>query len=298
MLGRRRWVVLALMLIAPVPVVANVITDWDERAVNFVQPGTAFPPPTAARTIAILHVAMFDAVNSIEPHYKPYKVLLSASPNTSKDAAAAAAAGAVLIKLVPDAASDVQSAVTNYLATLPEGDAKSEGIKLGQEVAAQILEARSNDGASAPDAYRPKTKPGIYIPTPITVGSQFPNVTPFALTSPSQFRPKPPPSLKSEQWARDHNEIKDVGERNSTKRTARQTEDARFWLLVGPRASQPLPRQVAIARNMNVLDSARFMALVSIATMDAVIAVFDAKYKYEFWRPITAIRNGDIDGIL
>jgi len=296
MLGRRGWVVLALMLIAPVPVVANVITDWDERAVNFVQPGTAFPPPTAARTIAILHVAMFDAVNSIEPHYKPYKVQLSASPNTSKDAAAAAAAGAVLIKLVPDAASDVQSAVTNYLATLPEGDAKSEGIKLGQEVAAQILEARSNDGASAPDAYRPKTKPGIYIPTPITVGSQFPNVTPFALTSPSQFRPKPPPSLKSEQWARDYNEIKDLGERNSTKRTARQTEDARFWLLVGPRASQPLPRQVAIARNMNVLDSARFMALVSIATMDAVIAVFDAKYKYEFWRPITAIRNGDIDG--
>jgi PAP2 superfamily len=296
MLGRRRWVVLALMLIAPVPVVANVITDWDEKARNFVQPGTAFPPPTAARTIAILHVAMFDAVNSIEPHYKPYKVQLSASPNTSKDAAAAAAAGAVLIKLVPDAASDVQSAVTNYLATLPEGDAKSEGIKLGQEVAAQILEARSNDGASAPDAYRPKTKPGIYIPTPITVGSQFPNVTPFALTSPSQFRPKPPPSLKSEQWARDYNEIKDVGERNSTKRTARQTEDARFWLLVGPRASQPLPRQVAIARNMNVLDSARFMALVSIATMDAVIAVFDAKYKYEFWRPITAIRNGDTDG--
>jgi len=296
MLGRRGWVVLALMLIAPVPVVANVITDWDEKAVNFVQPGTTFPPPTAARTIAILHVAMFDAVNSIEPHYKPYKVQLSASPNTSKDAAAAAAAGAVLIKLVPDAASDVQSAVTNYLATLLEGDAKSEGIKLGQEVAAQILEARSNDGASAPDAYRPKTKPGIYIPTPITVGSQFPNVTPFALTSPSQFRPKPPPSLKSEQWARDYNEIKDVGERNSTKRTARQTEDARFWLLVGPRGSQPLPRQVAIARNMNVLDSARFMALVSIATMDAVIAVFDAKYKYEFWRPITAIRNGDTDG--
>ena len=296
MLGRRGWVVLALMLIAPVPVVANVITDWDEKAVNFVQPGTTFPPPTAARTIPILHVAMFDAVNSIEPHYKPYKVQLSASPNTSKDAAAAAAAGAVLIKLVPDAASDVQSAVTNYLATLPEGDAKSEGIKLGQEVAAQILEARSNDGASTPDAYRPKTKPGIYIPTPITVGSQFPNVTPFALTSPSQFRPKPPPSLKSEQWARDYNEIKDLGERNSTKRTARQTEDARFWLLVGPRGSQPLPRQVAIARNMNVLDSARFMALVSIATMDAVIAVFDAKYKYEFWRPITAIRNGDTDG--
>jgi hypothetical protein len=265
MSGRRGWIVLALLLIAPLPALANVITDWDEKAVGIVQPGTTFPPPTAFRTITILHVAMFDAVNSIEPRYKPYKVQLPASPDTSKEAAAAAAAAAVLIKLVPDAGSDIQSTLTSYLATLPDGEAKSKGIELGQEVAMRILEARANDGASAPDAYRPKTKPGVYIPTPITVGSQFPNVTPFALTSPSQFRPKPPPPLKSEQWARDYNEIKDLGEKNSTKRTARQTEDARFWLLVGPRSTQPLPRQVAIARNMNVLDSARFMALVTVA---------------------------------
>jgi hypothetical protein len=288
---------IALLLTAPLTAAAgNVITDWDEKAVSIVQTGAVPPPPTALRTIAILHLAMFDAVNSIEPRYKPYKVQLPASSDTSKEAAAAAAAGAVLIKLAPDAVADVQSTFTSYLATLPEGEAKSRGIKLGQEVAAQILEARANDGASAPDAYRPKTKPGVYIPTPITVGSQFPNVTPFAMTSPSQFRPKPPPSLKSEQWARDYNEIKDLGEKNSTRRTARQTEDARFWLLVGPRSTYPLPRQVAVAGNMSVLDSARFMALVSIATIDAMIAVFDAKYKYEFWRPITAIRNGDIDG--
>jgi hypothetical protein len=297
MLVRREWVLLALLFTAPVTAAtANVITDWDEKAVGTVQPGMAFPPPTAFRTIAILHIAMFDAVNSIEPRYKPYKIQLPASPDTSKEAAAAAAAGSVLIKLAPDAASDVQSTLTSYLATLPDGEGKSKGIELGQKVAARILEARENDGASAPDAYRPKTKPGVYIPTPITVGSQFPNVTPFALTSPSQFRPKPPPSLKSEQWARDYNEIKDFGEKNSTKRTARQTEDARFWLLVGPRSTHPLPVQVAVARNMSVVDSARFMALVSIATMDAGLAVFDAKYKYEFWRPITAIRNGDIDG--
>ena len=297
MLVRREWVLLALLFTAPVTAAtANVITDWDEKAVGTVQPGMAFPPPTAFRTIAILHIAMFDAVNSIEPRYKPYKIQLPASPDTSKEAAAAAAAGSVLIKLAPDAASDVQSTLTSYLATLPDGEGKSKGIELGQKVAARILEARENDGASAPDAYRPKTKPGVYIPTPITVGSQFPNVTPFALTSPSQFRPKPPPSLKSEQWARDYNEIRDFGEKNSTKRTARQTEDARFWLLVGPRSTHPLPVQVAVARNMSVVDSARFMALVSIATMDAGLAVFDAKYKYEFWRPITAIRNGDIDG--
>jgi hypothetical protein len=287
----------ALLLMAPITAAAgNVIIDWDEKAIGVLQTGTTPPPPTAFRTMAILHVAMFDAVNSIGPHYQPYKIRLAATPDTSKEAAAAAAAGAVLVKLVPDAAADVQSTLMTYLATLPDGEAKSKGVQLGQEVARRILEIREKDGASAPDAYRPKTKPGVYIPTPITVGSQFPNVTPFAMTSPSQFRPKPPPSLKSEQWARDYNEIKDLGEKNSTRRTARQTEDARFWLLVGPRSTYPLPRQVAVASNMSVLDSARFMALVSIATIDAMIAVFDAKYKYEFWRPITAIRNGDIDG--
>jgi hypothetical protein len=287
----------ALLLMAPITAaVGNVIIDWDEKAIGVLQTGTTPPPPTAFRTMAILHVAMFDAVNSIGPHYQPYKIRLAATPDTSKEAAAAAAAGAVLVKLVPDAAADVQSTLMTYLATLPDGEAKSKGVQLGQEVARRILEIREKDGASAPDAYRPKTKPGVYIPTPITVGSQFPNVTPFAMTSPSQFRPKPPPSLKSEQWARDYNEIKDLGEKNSTRRTARQNEDARFWLLVGPRSTYPLPRQVAVASNMSVLDSARFMALVSIATMDAMIAVFDAKYKYEFWRPITAIRNGDIDG--
>jgi hypothetical protein len=297
MLVRREWMLSALLLMAPITAaVGNVIIDWDEKAIGVLQTGTTPPPPTAFRTMAILHVAMFDAVNSIGPHYQPYKIRLAATPDTSKEAAAAAAAGAVLVKLVPDAAADVQSTLMTYLATLPDGEAKSKGVQLGQEVARRILEIREKDGASAPDAYRPKTKPGVYIPTPITVGSQFPNVTPFAMTSPSQFRPKPPPSLKSEQWARDYNEIKDLGEKNSTRRTARQTEDARFWLLVGPRSTYPLPRQVAVASNMSVLDSARFMALVSIATIDAMIAVFDAKYKYEFWRPITAIRNGDIDG--
>jgi hypothetical protein len=297
MLARREWMLIGLLLTAPMTAAAgNVVTDWDEKAVSIVQTGTVPPPPTAFRTMAILHVAMFDAVNSIEPRYKPYKIRLPATPDTSKEAAAAAAAGAVLVKLVPDAAADVQSTLTSYLATLPDGEAKSKGIQLGQEVAARILEIREKDGASAPDAYRPKTKPGVYIPTPITVGSQFPNMTPFALASPSQFRAKPPPSLKSAEWARDYNEIKVLGAKNSTKRTAQQTENARFWLLVGPRAYNPLPRQIVLANNMDLLDSARFMALFSVAAVDAMMAVFDAKYKYEFWRPITAIRNGDIDG--
>ena len=297
MLVRQEWIVLALLLTAPTTAAAgNVVTDWDEKAVGILQPGTVRPPETAFRTMAVLHLAMFDAVNSIEPRYKPYKIRLPATPDTSKEAAAAAAAGAVLVKLIPDAAADVQSALTSYLATMPNGDAKANGIRLGQEVAVNILAAREKDGASAADAYRPRTKPGVYIPTPLTVGWGLASMTPFVLTSPSQFRAKPPPSLKSAEWARDYNEIKELGAKNSTKRTARQTEDARFWLLVGPRAYNPLPRQIVVAKNMDLLESARFMGLYSVALADAATAFFDAKYKYEFCRPITAIRNGDNDG--
>ena len=148
---RREWILIALLLTAPLTAAAgNVITDWDEKAVSIVQTGTVPPPPTAFRTIALLHVAMFDAVNSIEPRYKPYKIQLPAAPDTSKEAAAAAVAGEVLIKLAPDAAADIQSALTSYLATLPDGEGKSKGVELGQKVAAQILETRANDGASAP----------------------------------------------------------------------------------------------------------------------------------------------------
>ncbi len=286
---------LTAMLATPIVAAsANVITDWDEKAVATVQTRMAAPP--AYRIMAILHLAMFDAVNSIEPHYKPYKTSIAAPAEASKEAAAAAAAGAVLMKLVPDAAGDTKTALETYLAGLPDGEAKANGVKIGEEVAAKIVEARANDGASAREAYRPRTRPGAYVPTAIVVGVQYVKVTPFTMTSPSQFRPKPPIALNSQQWARDYNEIKELGEKNSTKRTARETEDARFWLLTGPLATHPLERQIAVSKGMSVVDTARFLALLSAAEEDAIISVMDAKYTYEFWRPFTAIRNGDIDG--
>ena len=291
----RAWLLLAAFLTSPVSVAsANVVADWDEKAVAFIQPRMV--PPVAYRAIAIVHIAMFDAVNSIEPVYRPYYAQLPATRETSKEAAAAAAAGTVLIKLLPEAASDIQVALKSYLAAIPEGDAKSGGIKLGEAVAAKTLEARANDGSSAADAYRPVTTAGVYIPTALTVAPQWRDLAPFAMTSPSQFRPKPPIALESEQWGKDYNEIKELGAKNSSKRTARQTEDARFWLLTGPLSTHPLHRQIALRKEMSVIDSARFMTVVTAAEADAMIAVLDAKYKYAFWRPITAIRNGDIDG--
>src|ERR1044071_1591434 len=123
----------------------------------------------------------------------------------------------------------------------------------------------------------------------------WPNVKPFALTSGSQFRPEPPIALKSEEWAANYNELKEYGGATSSKRSARQTEEARFWLMTGAQSLHPLARQLVAAKKMSVVDSARFMALTAVAAADAYIAVMDAKYHYEFWRPITAIRNGDID---
>jgi hypothetical protein len=280
------------------PALANVITDWDEKAVVAVTPMSSLngtSPYAAARMIGIVHAVMFDAVNSIEPRYRPYLVQLPADVGTSKEAAAAAAAASVLATIDEKTAAEMKAALATYLTPIPDGKAKSDGIKLGEAVAAKVLAARANDGSDAPDAYRPRTTPGVYVPTAITLSSMWPNMMPFAMVSPSQFRPEPPISLDSKEWATDYTELREYGGLNSVKRTAQQTETAKFWL--GPLlAYQPFLRQLVAAKQMGVVDSARFMALAAAALNDSIIAVLDAKYHYNFWRPITAIRNGDIDG--
>jgi hypothetical protein len=284
---------------APASACANVIADWDGKAVVAVTPlaslaGTT--PYMAQRMMGMVHAAMFDAVNSIEPRYRPYLVQLPADPATSKEAAAAAAAAAVLATIDSKTASEMKVALATYLASIPDGAAKSDGVKLGEAVAAKVLEARANDGCDAPDDYRPRTTPGVYVPTAITLASTWPNLKPFAMAKGSQFRPTPPISLESKEWATDYNELKDFGGQTSAKRTAQQTETARFWLVGAPVAYHPFVRHLVIAKQMSVVDSARFMALVAVGLNDAIIAVLDAKYHYNFWRPITAIRNGDTDG--
>jgi hypothetical protein len=285
----------------PVSANANVITDWDEKAVALVMPagplGVSQQIYTAQRMMGMVHAAMFDAVNSIERRYEPYLVELPADPATSKEAAAAAAAATVLATIDEKTAREVTVTLATYLASIPDdGSAKADGIRLGEAVAAKVLEVRAIDGHNAVDDYRPRTTPGVYVPTSITAASTWSKVKPFALTTASQFRPDPPISLSSREWADDYNEIKDYGGKTDAKRSPQQTEIARFWLMVGPPAYHPFVRQLVTAKQMNVGDSARLMALAAIGLNDALIAVFDAKYHYNFWRPITAIRNGDIDG--
>ena len=274
---------------------ADVVTEWNARA-EAIGIEKQILPAFNARQMAMLQVAVFEAVNAIERRYAPYKLNLTAERSVSKEAAAAAAAHGVLLVFHPERQAALDSALTASLAAIPDGDPKAKGIELGRKAAAEIIALRAKDGANEPENYRPHTSAGVYVPTVIPVFSHFPAVTPFAMTSGTQFRPPAPPALDSEVWTRDLNEIRALGARNSTVRTTEQTEIGRFWLMTGPRSYNPIVRQIAAVREMDVVDCARLMALVAIAGNDAIIAVMDAKYAYNLWRPVTAIRNADISG--
>jgi len=276
------------------PASADAIADWNEKVLAHVL-GRNLPPPPAERIMAMVHLAMFDAVNSIERRYRPYLVQLPASAGASREAAAASAASAIIAGTDPLAQGEMKATLAGYLASISDTSDKAEGIKLGEAVAAKILQARAEDGARAPDTYRPRTAAGVYVPTALTFAPQWPGVKPFAMASGSQFRPVPPVSLVSAEWAADYNEIRELGAKASAKRSTRQLEDGRFWLAIGGNVYYPVVRSIAAAKKMSTIDSARLFALVAVARADTLIAVFDAKYHYNFWRPITAIRNGDID---
>ena len=274
---------------------ADVITDWNEKAVSAGDKARVGNSATA-RAIAMIHLAMFEAVNSIEPRYTPYRVRLSADPGASRDAAAASAAHTVLVKVYPDQTAELDKALQTSLAALPDGASKTQGVLLGQQAGASIVAERRDDGSDAPNTYRPFTVAGKYVPTVLPINSSTGAVKPFSLKSGNQLRPPAPYSLKSEQWAKDFNEVKKMGAKTGSGRTAEQTEIARFWELTGPATYNPVVRQIAAAKGLDVLDNARLFALFSMATVDAGIAIFDAKYTYNFWRPVTAIRNADLSG--
>src|SRR6266850_2807384 len=274
---------------------ADVITDWNDKVVAAgVKERQA--PFVHTRSVAIVHVAMFDAVNSIDRRYTPYRVQGSNATGASREAAAGAAAHFAMVRLYPDQAKDVDSSYQTALAAVPDGETKSKGIQLGEQVAAEILALRAKDGADVPNTYRPYTAAGVYVPTALPVGSSWGQVTPFALKEGSQLRPAAPVSLQSAQWAKDCDEVKKMGAKTGSGRTAEQTDIARLWELTGPGLHNQVPRQLAATKNLDVLDNARLYALYAMAMADSYIAVFDAKYTYNFWRPVTAIRNGDIDG--
>ncbi len=249
---------------APLAASANVITDWDDIAMKTIQPPGPVPPiglDLTFRAAALVEVAMFNAVGCIEPKYHAYGMQVEVSPDASADAAAATAATTVLMKLVPN--SNVKQQLADYLAKIPNGPPKERGIKVGQDAATKTWEIREKDGATARNA-RPITEPGKYTITASTFGYWAKDAKPFVLKNAEQFRPGPPPDLKSDTWARDYNEIKEIGEKFSPKRTPQQTETARLWLAGGPVGYNSWVRQIAVAKDMSVIDTGRFMALVTI----------------------------------
>jgi hypothetical protein len=275
------------------------VASWDALAMQALTAAAASPTDGFV-IFANIDIAVYDSVVSIEGRYEPFAVDVDV-PDASPEAAVAAAAHRVLVHYLPSqAATILDPAYSASLATIPDGALKTNGVAVGESVAQLLIAKRSTDGFRATVPYTPPSPPipGKWLPTAPTppVGTDLPGMTPFALDSADQFRPNGPPDLSSRMWAREYNEIMEIGSSTSSTRTAEQTLAARFWgespLIQGEGAL----RKFVLDRQLDILDAARFMAMTSVARADAAIACFDAKYHYAFWRPITAIRAGDTDG--
>ena len=278
------------------PANADVVTDWNQTAIAAMKVANVVGNPWT-RNMAMMHVAMSDAVNSVQKKYAIYAPGVGPVPGASAEAAAAAAAHAVLLKQLPNQKALIEQAYEASTKDIPEGAAKKDGIAIGEKCAAAIIADRASDGTSVPDTYRPITTPGTWIPTTAPIFAEYARATPWVMKSADQVRPPPPPDLKSELYARDYNETKEIGGAKSTKRTAEQTAAVKFWTQqnFGP-AWQEAARQLSAARNLSLADNARLFALLNMGTANTFITDWDAKFTYNFWRPITAIRNGDQDG--
>lgn len=289
---------------------ADVVLDWNAIAVSTVV--SQEPRQFAhARFLAITQLAVFEAVNAITGDYRPYLGTVVAPAGASVDAAAVAAAYAVLKHYFP-MAPNLDAAYAASLAVIPNGSAKSGGIATGQAAAAHMIAHRLGDGSSPPQFYLPtSSEPGVWQLTPGCtpaggVGFQWQNMTPFGVPSVpgnhdwiAKFTPAPPPALTSKRYARDYNEVKRVGSVTSdaTARPQDRADVARFYAASSPSFVFNLAaRQVASAEGSSLSENARALALLNMASNDSLVASFWTKYHYKLWRPETAIRQGDFDG--
>jgi hypothetical protein len=291
----RDWIMIAALLALPARAGADVALDWNEQGMAAVLAAKQLAPD-GARSMAMMHVAMFNAVNAVERRYASYGFEIRAPRGASANAAAISAARTVLVKLFPEQREAIERAHAVSLDKISGERGIEAGTALGEQAANHCLAMRANDGVGAENRYRPVTAPGVYVPTAMPVSYEWREVKPWVMRSPSQFRPDPPPALGGATWARDYDEIKEIGSKNSAKRTAEQTDVARFWTAIGAATWNPIVRSLAGGGARTLVENARLFALVNMAASDAYVAVFDGKYAFNFWRPVTAIRNGDIDG--
>jgi membrane-associated phospholipid phosphatase len=281
----------------------NPVIEWNRTLLTIVRtPGAQPPTIHSTRNFAILHAAIYDAVNNIDGFFSPYLVRLSDVPRrASQPAAADQAAHDVLVALYPTFQATFDTELEQDLAQIQDGKNKSDGISIGQTVAAQILTSRSNDGSGATlPPFVPGNTPGGYQLTPPNFAPadfiQWPAVTPFALARADEFRPGPPPALTSDEYTRVFNEVKSLGEINSKTRTPDQTLIGSFWNGNIQDFWNEIAQSAALGRHLNLVQSSRLFALLNISLADTTIGFFEAKYTYQFWRPVTAIQAAGTDG--
>jgi len=275
---------------------ADVVTDWNHTAIDVMRAaGIAGNPWT--RNMAMMNVAMSDAVNTVQGRYTRYAYNGPAAPNASAEAAAAAAARDLLMRAVPAQKDKIEQAYEASLKSIPAGAAKTSGISVGEQASAAVFADRANDATNAPDTYRPVTTPGTWIPTVLPLFPQYAQAKPWSLERADVYRPGPPPALSSALYARDFNETKEIGGAKSTKRTQEQTEAVKFWTQTNlTPAWYFAAEQLGAARKLGLADNARVFAILSMGFGNSFILDWDAKFTYNSWRPLTAIRNGDQDG--
>ncbi|HEX6313628.1 MAG TPA: vanadium-dependent haloperoxidase, partial [Gemmatimonadaceae bacterium] len=293
---RRTWIgLLALVVLGAGPYAhADVVTDANAKAAAIASRHPA--TPISVRMMAIVQVSVFEATAAITGVYPTLMTGLAPAPGASVNAAVAAATRTALLKLMPAQQAVIEADYQAALKAVPDGVAKTAGIATGARAATAVLALCDDDGWMVPNTYRPYTTPGVYVPTFFPAVPHWGKRRPWVMTSGEQFRPGPPPSLTSDVWKRDLAEIKSLGGKNSTQRTPEQTAIAQFWEATAPAVYWPVARSVADVPGRDVTDNARLLALAAMAMDDALIAVFDAKYFYNFWRPVTAIRNTE-DGL-
>jgi hypothetical protein len=277
----------------------RAIADWSLIAQNaIVAVGRRFPGEAAVH-MGIVHATIYDAVVAIAGGYRPYAITPTVLPDASMDAAVAAAAHRVLVGRFPDQQTRLDDLYFAYLDAIPGSEGKTNGILLGEEVGVGMLLLRANDGLDSIVPYvQPPPGPGVYQPTAAAapLGTRMPRVLPLALADASQFRPHGRPALQSGDYAKDFNEVKELGRFDSTVRSAEQTSVARFWTDHDvPQWNRNLLR-LAETRGLTAIETARMLAMAHVAGGDAMIACFDAKYHYLSWRPVHAIQRADTDG--
>lgn len=293
---RSMGVALVSVLMAWPAAAQNAVNDWSLKAQNVITAGRS--PASSEYLLALVHAAMYDAVVAIEGEYRPFRVRVEVDHPASADAAVAASAYHVLRQRVPASEPALTAEYIAYVSTLPASLAREHGLAVGTKVAMQWLALRANDRFDVNVTYQPPPAgPGVWEPTATTppVDVKIAQVRPYVMRSPDRFRPRGPRRLESRAYARAFDEVYDVGRTDSVTRTPEQLDVARFWAEHTAVQWNRNLRQLAAAARLDLIDTARMLAMVHVASADATVGCFEAKYSFLLWRPVHAIQRADTD---